>query len=462
MLDELTNAGRRMAAQWRTPLSNPIAEWVAVLLTVPLLLSVAVWNGFPLIFYDTGAYILQGFDHVFIAERSPVYSLFLRYAGGPASLWYVAVIQSVVVAFVIVEFARALKPGLPLWVLLAIGAVLSVATGLPWYAGQIEPDSFTAVAPIAIYLLAFHRLGWVRNLLLTLCAAFAASTHTSHLGVAVGLSAIVVIVRVATKLRPAVVLPAISCALAFIIIIGCNYAFSRHVFINRTGSVFLTARMMQDGLIKPVLDAECPSAGYKLCAYKNHLPDRADTFLWVEQKSPFARVGGFKKWSPESSRLLKESLSHYPLSNLAWVGIDTALQFFAYPTGDGIVPQEWVLETEFRHAIPKQTGEYNSAYQQRGELWFLPVNLVHVPVALFSVVMLFVFLRGAASVRDWRSAVLPAFIVVALLGNAFICGVFSGPHFRYQSRMMWWPTLAVILIGAERIPVLRQRFESVT
>ena len=44
-----------------------------VILSV-MFLSVAVWNGFPLIFYDTGAYILEGLGHVFLVERSPVYA----------------------------------------------------------------------------------------------------------------------------------------------------------------------------------------------------------------------------------------------------------------------------------------------------------------------------------------------------------------------------------------------------
>ena len=168
------------------PLSRVRNEILGVVLLVPVLMLAAFVNGFPIIFYDTGAYVLQGFESIFIAERSPVYSLFLRYAGGPQSLWYVALAQSVIVAFVIVEFARAVRPLMSLWVLLLIGLVLTLATGLPWYAAQIEPDCFVAVAPIAIYLLAFHKLGVVRNALLVLCAALASACHSSHLGIGGG------------------------------------------------------------------------------------------------------------------------------------------------------------------------------------------------------------------------------------------------------------------------------------
>jgi hypothetical protein len=467
---------RVMMLGWRpsitlpeAPIGQPRYEALAVAALIPVLMLAALVNGFPIIFYDTGAYVLQGFERVFIAERSPVYSLFLRYAGGPQSLWYVALVQCAIVAFAMTEFARALKPRLSLWVLILIGLVLTLATGLPWYAAQIEPDCFVAVTPIVIYLLAFHarELGPLRSLLLVLCGVVATSTHSSHLGVSVGLLTALVALRLASHVwrdlpRPALALALLSTVMAFGVLFASNYALTRQMFFSRAGAIFLEARMMQDGLIKPVLDTDCPLAGYKLCAYKDKLPSRADAYLWEEKISPFFRVGGFRKMGPESAVLVRESLSRYPLRNAMWATIDTVLQFFAYPTGDGIVPQEWVLEPEFRRTIPEQMGDYNTAYQQRGFLWFLPLNLVHVPVALASVVVLFWMLRRALSDKDRRGAILPAFVLLALLGNAFICVVFSGPHYRYQSRIMWWPAMTVIILGAARIPALRQRFESVT
>jgi hypothetical protein len=460
---------RLVAALPAAPLSRVRYELLAIALLVPILMIAAFGNRFPIIFYDTGAYVLQGFDHVFIAERSPVYSLFLKYAGGPQSLWYVAFVQCAIVAFAITEFARALKPQLSLWNFLLIGLVLALATGLPWYAAQIEPDCFTAVTPLAIYLLAFQarQLGFLRGTLMVLCAAFSAATHTTHLGIAFGLLVVLAVFRLAgffarTIPRPVISLPLASCALALALVLAGNYAFTRQVFVSRAGSVFLAARMMQDGLIKPVLDDDCPNAGYRMCSYKDRLPSRADAWLWEERVSPFSHTGGFRKWGPESSELIAASLTRYPFANAAWAGADTILQFFAVATGDGIVPQEWVLDPEFRKTIPSQMGDYTRAYQQRGDLWFLPLNLVHVPVALASVGILVWLLWRAARAGRWKEATLPAFALVALLGNAILCGVFSGPHFRYQSRMMWWPALTVVLLGFESIPALRRRGESVT
>jgi hypothetical protein len=177
----------------------------------------------------------------------------------------------------------------------------------------------------------------------------------------------------------------------------------------------------------------------------------------MPDQSPFKKVGGFEKRDAESALLVRQSLLRYPLENAIVALQDAALQFFWFQTGDGIVPQEWVLNHEFKVAIPQQLNAYDRAYQQEGEIWFLPINLVHVPMGFLSLAALYVILRNAVRRRDWRAAALPAFVALVLIGNAVVCGVFSGPHGRYQSRIMWLPAFAVVLIAWPRVEALMAR-----
>ena len=64
-----------------------------------MFLSVAIWNGFPLIFYDTGAYVLEGLGHVFLVERAPVYAELLFLAGGAFSLWPIVILQALMTSY---------------------------------------------------------------------------------------------------------------------------------------------------------------------------------------------------------------------------------------------------------------------------------------------------------------------------------------------------------------------------
>src|SRR5476649_617435 len=129
-----------------------------------MFLSVAIWNGFPLIFYDTGAYVLEGLGHVFLVERAPVYAELLFLAGGSFSMWPIVILQAELTGYIILETARAEVPGLTLYGLTGIGAVLTLLTGIAWYAGQVEPDCFTPILILGCWLLLFRssRLGTVR------------------------------------------------------------------------------------------------------------------------------------------------------------------------------------------------------------------------------------------------------------------------------------------------------------
>src|SRR5947209_7131733 len=141
---------------WNAELAESRGEALALVLIAPLLLLPAIWNRFPFIYYDTGAYLFEGLTGRFIPERAAVYSLFLRFAGAATSLWIIAVLQAAMSAFLITQCARAVAPGVRWRVLLLVAAALVIATSLPWYTGEIEPDCFTALLVLALYLLAFH------------------------------------------------------------------------------------------------------------------------------------------------------------------------------------------------------------------------------------------------------------------------------------------------------------------
>ena len=68
----------------------------------------------------------------------------------------------------------------------------------------------------------------------------------------------------------------------------------------------------------------------------------------------------------------------------------------------------------------------------------------------------------AALRRRWNEAALPGLILLALIGNAIICGTFSNPHDRYQSRLMWLPVLALLLARARDPHALQPAGESGT
>jgi hypothetical protein len=462
---------RSISALSNLSLSDPIAEAVACIVLCPVLLAVAIWNGFPIIFYDTGAYLLEGLGHVFIAERSPVYSLFLRHAGAGTSLWLVALLQSAMTAFVMVQSARAVSPGLGLWRLLGIAAALVLVTGLPWYVGQIEPDCFAALVVLAFYILAFHEqvLAGARRTVLIAIATLSIAAHLSGMLLGGGLVLGLLVYRLVLAFAPGarwpqarVLKPFLCCVLGLCLVVVSNYNLTEKIFVSRAGPAFVFARLLQDRIVMRLLDDTCPQSHYRLCEYKDVLPRTADQWLWGRD-SPFFKLDRFAGTSGESTRMIWDSVKRYPGLQVETALSDAVRQFVIFRTGDQIEPQEWILSRPFTQLIPGQMPAYLAARQQQGEFDFRPVNRIHVPVGWLSLAGLVAALFLALVRRRRNDSTLPAFVLVALIGNAIICGALSNPHDRYQSRLMWLVPFALVLIETNRpLFVLRGWGESGT
>ena len=89
----------------------------------------------------------------------------------------------------------------------------------------------------------------------------------------------------------------------------------------------------------------------------------------------------------------------------------------------------------------------------RGESTWLFSRNVDLAVFLGSALASMLLLAAIALAALWRRRIddvelLAATVCVALLGNAFICGVISGPHDRYGARMVWIATFVVLIAAA--------------
>jgi hypothetical protein len=143
-------------------------------------------------------------------------------------------------------------------------------------------------------------------------------------------------------------------------------------------------------------------------------------------------------------------LAEYPLWQAEAALAATAKQLVSVGTGEGT--HEWIPHTYgiIERYIPAQLAPMRAARQQHWQLDFTAINRVHIPVALISIALVAVVFATAI----WRRrlddlTMLAATVSFALLGNAFVCGVISGPHDRYGARMTWIATF-VVLIAAVR------------
>jgi hypothetical protein len=207
---------------------------------------------------------------------------------------------------------------------------------------------------------------------------------------------------------------------------------------------------MQDGIVTRYLSDHCPQAKLKLCPYRDQLPATADEFLWG--KSMFNTLGRFKGMNDEMGFIVLHSLTEYPLWQTEAAIMATGHQLISVGTGEGT--NGWIPHTYgiIERYIPAQVKAMRAAHQQHWDLDFRVINWLHIPVALASMLLVF----GIFANSIWRRRIddltlLAGTVSLALLGNAFVCGVLSGPHDRYGARMVWIATFAVLIAGLRHL-----------
>ena len=233
-----------------------------------------------------------------------------------------------------------------------------------------------------------------------------------------------------------------------IMLLSANFALSGQLAWTPGGYGVAFGRMLQDGIVTRYLRDHCPQEELKLCPYRDQLPATADQFLWGN--SMFNTLGRFKGMNDEMGFIVTHSLAEYPLWQAEAAFAATAQQLVHVATGEGT--NGWIPHTYgiIEHYLPAQLTAMRAAHQQHWDINFAAINRVHVPVALASILLVFSISGRAIWRRRFDDlALLAAAVSLALLGNAFICGVISGPHDRYGARMAWIATF-VVLIAAIR------------
>ena len=259
------------------------------------LVAPALWNGFPLIFPDTGGYLDGPTLGTLVMGRSALYGLFL-YTGVPFSFWPNVVLQSALTVWLIVLTMRAHGLGGRPWLTLGIVAMLTVCTSLPFFSAQLMPDILFPAAVLALYLLIFRgeRLTLWEHFLLAAAVAVAIASHMAAAGICVAIIAAVCLsmrFKPLALAKPRMWFAAGSVAAGIALCPISNLAITGNFAFTPGGSSFLFGRLIKDGIVARYLGEHCPDASMRLCSFKSAVPEDAGSWLW-DADSPFQELGG--------------------------------------------------------------------------------------------------------------------------------------------------------------------------
>ncbi|MCK1587945.1 hypothetical protein [Bradyrhizobium sp. 169] len=418
-----------------------------------LLIAPAFWNRYPLLQWDTGGYLARWYEGYLVPSRSTVFGIYLHY-GESSGFWINLAVQSLATLWLLQLTLRVLSM-MQTFRFVVISLLLILSTALPWLASMLLTDIFAGLSVLSLFLLVVGgpRTSALEKISLFVFTAFAAATHSATLGVLLGLCIAGWMARPLLGRR----LPIAGLAQASLTIlagglmlVSANHALSGKWTWTPGGTGVAFGRMMQDGIVARYLNDHCPREKLKLCPYRDQLPASADEFLWG--KSMFNTLGRFEGMNDEMGTIVVGSLADYPAWQAGAALQALGQQLLHVATGEGT--NGWIPHTRgiIERYVPSQAAPMRAARQQNWGLDFDTINWLHVPVALASMLALVALLAHALANRRLDDlTLLAATITLALLGNAFICGVISGPHDRYGARMVWVATFTVLMALARRL-----------
>ena len=448
-----------MAAEPRavTPRRSHLRDrrYAAVLFGTPFLLWPALYNGYPLVFADTGTYLSQAVEHYLGWDRPVFYSLFLLPLHLTLTTWPAIAAQAVLTAHMLHLLQRALLPATSPYWLLPLLAGAGIATALPWFAAQLMPDVFTPLLVLALALLTLtpERLTRRERDWLVLFAAFMIAAQQSSVLLAVVLLVALVPLRrwlgSATPLRRTDRWRLAGAPLlALLALASVNLAARGRLAIAPYGNVFLLARVIYDGPGLRTLRRDCPRAGWRLCPWRDRMPPTSDAFLW-QPDSPALLAGGHKALSEDAGSIIAATLRREPAAEAAAFLRNLRQQFGRFATGDGLHAWPQTVEPWIARDFPQfEHAAYAASRQSRDQLAVpLWMQALHAATALAGVAGCLVLL-AAGRYRRHVAAGFAAAVLLALLANAGIAGGLSAPHDRYQSRVMLLAPLVAAFGGA--------------
>ncbi len=411
------------------------------------LVSIALYNGYPTVFSDTGGYLLTGKFFVALAPfRAPGYAVFTRLTSLGISAWFTIATQAVMVVYVLYETCIYLIDGDRKFAdlcFLASACAMAALTSLPWMVSLLMPDVFAGVSFLSAFLLAFAgELRPIQRIVLAAIFTISVAAHTSLFPIAALFVAAVVILRYVS--RTPRMSPSTSSVLVWLLVpiiaagfltAGLNRQTGLGFRLSPSKNAFLLARLFGDGLAADFLRENCPKRDFVSCRYLSDLPRTQEEFLF-QHPSLFTEL--LKGHQDEMEQIVRGTLLAYPVRFVTSSAKETLLQLAALRTGDEIRTygaREWNSGVIPR-VFPGDWKAFLNARQYRDRLlpWADASAVVDTAVFWLS---LATCLLLAGTGRFGRMNVFFYSAIAYLVINASICATFAGVYDRYQSRVAW-------------------------
>ena len=430
-----------------------INYFVLLAISSYMLLWVAVFNGYPVFYPDSGQYLSVSVDLQSPIYRTISYSIFIRLVSLGISPWLVVIAQSVITIFILHRAfnfivrhnAPSERGGL---VFLGLMVFLAFGTTLPWFVGQIMPDVFTGLSFLSLFLLLYDsKISLEHTVLISAVFCISVGTHITHLLTVTLLLVAIFFLRAfgvfrefwPTRSTKGIVACVLVPIMAITVLLALSNWRSGFGFTVSPGKpVFLLGRLIESGLAADYLQQRCGIEELTPCKYLHNLPKTSEEFLWSSHPL-LKEMGGWNGATGEASRIVSGIIRHYPVRFVVECVKQMLRQFFAFTAGSGSYSIRSGPEFEgFRELYPGDVPKYLLSRQSSGKLAMDAYRVTPVYAVVFwcsfGVSLMALFTRR---LRVRMANQLLVLTLIFLFANALATGALAAVNDRYQARASW-------------------------
>ena len=425
--------------------SQPWKEFLLNVLGAAILMFFALYDNYPILNSDSGAYISSGFSLQPPIDRPLFYGLFIRLSSLGVSLWISVFFQCFILAYLLKQFIRKSIPIATGLHIVGIFVFVSMFTIGGWFASQVMPDIFVSILILSLVnFFLFPNTRRDRIYLLGI-SFIAVLTHNSNfiiltlfIVIIFGLSFFIDSFKVyRAKLIPASVL----CVAAWTTLCTVNWLGGLGFTTSRSTHVFVMGKLVESGVLKTYLDKACPIKNYKICKYIDSLPPVAWQFHW-DGSSPLQKEGGWDANREEYNTIIRDIFSrpkYYPY--MAFKAVEATARQLAGTNIDGwyILPwNKFDEESSPYKAIlehfPHEINEVKISRQNTKTLYigfFDNLFLIVITTSIFLVLLLLPRTQYNEFFRVF------SLVLILMVLNAFATAVLSSVNERFNSSVLW-------------------------
>jgi hypothetical protein len=445
-----------------------------------LILSIiGLYNGYPLVYSDTGTYIYSGFDKFIPNDRPITYGLFLYFFSMGYSAWFVIVVQNFLTAFVIYETLKifAFQSSLFIKLYYSVLLFLVMFTGIGWYSNQLMPDFFAPLAMLIIFtLIAGENLSFTSKTLLILILIYSLISHLSNLLIGTVLIITILSIRVLLKRKfryinfKRTVSVSLVVIAAWIILPGINYIVEKKFILSKGSHVFIMAHLCDTGILKKYLNENCDKPEFKdskLCQFKDALPDDLASFMWGGDL--LEKTGGWQDSRKEYDMIISATLTQpkYLFLNIYRSITYGMVQLTKNEIGQGLTANNegsapygqilWRFPDELKNYSNSRQNKWNGINMN-----FEKLNTIHLVILVLSLFVFILLITNPIYMQiDTLTKMFLNFVFLAIIINSFVTAGLNSPCERFQARVVWLLPFSIIILLVKNNKLVFKDFSSV-